>query len=94
MVFQLVLSEGLTLQLLATIIVGAVSLATKHLLSAQIFLISFVDISLRGGTMSVSSLFPSALQVPRATSGGSLQYLVCLSLVSDGFKHSTSYLRI
>lgn len=31
--------------------------------------------------MSVPSLFPSALQVPRPTSRSRLQYLVCLSLV-------------
>lgn len=59
MVFQLVPSDGLTVQFLATIFFGGVSLATKSV-NAQTCLIKLLDISLRSNTMSVSSLFPSA----------------------------------
>jgi hypothetical protein len=92
MVFQLVLSHGLTVQSLVTIIFGGVSLVTKSLLNAQT-LIKPIDISLRSSTMSLSALFPSAFQVSRPTSGSCLQYLVCLSLVSHRAKYSASLIR-
>ena len=82
--FQLVRSDGLTVQSLATIIFGGVNLANKYLLNVQTCLIKFVDISLRSSTMSLSSLFPSAFQLPRPTSGSRPQYLLSLSLVSYG----------
>ncbi len=94
MVFQPILSDGFTVQSLATIIFGGVSLAIKYFLNVQTCLIELLDIYLRSSTMSLSSLFPSAFQVPRPTSGSRLQYLVCLSLVSYGAKYSTSLLRI
>jgi hypothetical protein len=93
MVFQLVLSHGLTVQSLVTIIFGGVSLATEPLLNAQTCLIKPVDIFLCSSTMSLSALFPSPFQVSRPTGGSRLEYLVCLSLVSYRAKYSTSLLQ-
>lgn len=41
--------------------------------------------------MSVSSLSPSAFELPGPTSGSRLQYLVCLSLVSHVAKYATPF---
>lgn len=92
--FQLILSPALTLQSLATVFVGGVRLATKHLLNSQKYLIMIIDISLRSNTISIFSLFPSAFQVPRPTNGSGVQYLVCLPLVSHGAKYSMSFPKI
>ena len=81
---QLILCHALTIQSLITVVFGGVCLATKYFLNPQKYLMIFIDIPLRSNTMSVSSLSPSALQIPRPTSGSRLQYLVCLSLVSYG----------
>ena len=83
MVFQLVLSDALTIQSLATIVFGGVSVAIKYLINVQICLIELVDISLRSSTMCVS-LFSSAFQISRPTTSCHLQHLVCLSLVRYG----------
>ena len=90
---QGVLSDGLTVQSLATIILGGVSLAAKYLLNAQTCLTRLVDNSLRSSTMSISSLFSSAFQVPGPTTGSGIQYLVCLSLVSYEPIRSSSLVR-
>lgn len=94
MVFQLILAHGVRVQSLATIVFGGVRLATNFLLDPRKYLMIVTDLTLRSNTMSVSSLFPSAFQVPRPTFGSRLQYLVCLSLVSHGAKYSISLPRI
>ena len=78
------LSDRLTVQSLATITIGGVSLAMKYLRNTQSRLIKLVDNLLHSSAMLVSSLFLSALQVSRPTSGSCLLYMVCLSLVSSG----------
>ena len=83
MVFQHVLSGGLTVQSFATIIFGSASLTTKYILNTQTCLTKLADISLRSNTMSVSSLFPPTFQISRSTGGSRLQCLVCVPLVSN-----------
>lgn len=81
------LSDRLTVQSLATITIGGVSLAMKYLRNTQSRLIKLVDNLLHSSAMLVSSLFLSALQVSRPTSGSCLLYMVCLSLVSFRANH-------
>lgn len=75
------LTHGLKAQSLATVVFGGVRLATKLFLNSRKCLMIVIDIALRSNMMSLSSLFPSAFQVPRPTIGSRLQYLVCLSLL-------------
>ena len=84
MVFEPDVPDRLTVQSLATIIIGRVSLATKNLCNEQRHLIKPVDYRLLSSAMPVFSLCPSALQISWPTSSSCLQYLVCLSLVSSG----------
>ena len=88
--FQPILCHALSIPSLITVVLGGVCLTTKSLLNPQKYLIIVIDISLRSNPMSLSSLSPSALQIPRPTTSSRLQYLVCLSLVGYGAKYSIS----
>lgn len=71
------LTHGLKAQSLATIVFGGVRLATKSFLDSRKYIVIAIDTTLRSNMMSLSSLFPSAFQVPRPTIGSRLQYMVC-----------------